>query len=376
MLQQYQSGVSRLVGAGSIPAVGAPHIISWDQGGRLLRGKATMMRRICHSGLRSCFLAALLGVLWWSSAPAQPDPYTTVGLHWTATGDDGYVGTASAYRLRYSTNSVGIDTTSWWNNATPVSSGLPTPSPSGSSDSTSVTGLQVGTTYYFIIRAVDDGLNESGFSNVAVKATASCATPSSTPQQFQAVEDSTSGNVMLSWVATTDPLAAQIHVYRAVGSGGMTLLASLAASATSYQDQTTNPDATYRYRAAWAATCGPNPATGEGPMTPVITIQTGGNKPPKPAKEPVVHTYPNPSRGPVQVVLNVTGTEDQAVLLRLYDLSGHWIATPADGSYSPGQHQLTWTCLARDGARVAPGLYELLGTIGSTKVRERIVLLP
>ena len=113
-------------------------------------------------------------------------------------------------------------------------------------------------------------------------------------------------------------------------------------------------------------------------MTPVITIQTGGSNPPPPhpTEEPLVHAYPNPSRGPVQVMLNVTGTGDQAVLLRVYDLSGHWIATAADGSYPPGQHQLTWTCMARDGARVAPGLYELLGTIGSAKVRERIVLLP
>ena len=347
-------------------------------GGRLLRGKATMMRRACRSGLRSGFLAALLGVLWWSYAPAQPDPYSTVGLHWTATGDDGYVGTASSYHLRYSTNSVGSDTTGWWNNATPVSSGLPTPSPSGSLDSARVAGLQEGTTYYFVVRAVDDGLNESGFSNVAVKATASCATPSNAPQQFQAAEDSTSGNVALTWVATTDPLATQIHVYRAVGSGGMTLLASLAASGTSYQDQSTNPNTTYRYRAAWAAACGPNPATGEGPMTSEITIQTGGGNPPppQPTEEPLVHAFPNPSRGPVQIRLNVTGTGDQAVLLRVYDLSGHWIATAVDGTYPPGKQQFTWPCMSRDGARVAPGFYELLGTIGSDKVREQIVLLP
>ena len=337
-----------------------------------------MMRRVCRSGLRSGFLAALLGVIWWSSAPAQPDPYTSVGLHWTATGDDGYVGTASSYRLRYSTNSVGSDTTGWWNNATSVSSGLPTPSPSGSSDSTRVTGLQEGTTYFFVIRAVDDGLNESGFSNVAVHTTAGCATPSNAPQQLQAVEDSTSGNVTLTWVATTDPLATQIHVYRAVGSGGMTLLASLAASGTSYVDQSTNHNSTFRYRAAWAAACGANPATGEGPMTPEITIHTsgGGPPPPQPTEEPRVHAFPNPSSGPVHVVVDVTGTGDQAVLLRVYDLSGHWIATAVEGTYPPGEHQLTWPCLSRDGARVAPGFYELLVTIGSTKVREPLVLLP
>ena len=337
-----------------------------------------MMPCVRRRGLQSGLLAALVGLFWWSPAPAQPDPYTSAGLEWTATGDDGNVGRASLYRLRYSTNSVGSDTTTWWNNATSVSSGLPSPSPSGSTDSTRVTGLRAGTTYYFVIRAVDDALNESGFSNVAVKTTASCSIPANAPQQFQAVEDSTSGDVVLTWDATIDPLATQIHVYRAVGSGSMALLASLAASVTSYRDQSTNPGTTYRYRAAWSAVCGSNPAAGEGPTTSEITIQTSGASPPpsQPTEAPRIHAFPNPSSGPVQVVLDVTGTGSQAVRLRVYDLSGHWIATAVEGTYPPGQHQLTWARTARDGARVAPGYYELLGTIGPTKVRESIVLLP
>lgn len=119
------------------------------------------------------FVGAVL--LWPLRSPAQT-PSTT--LEWTAPGDDGNVGTAALYEARRSTAAVGADTLAWWNAATPIS-GLPLPAVAGTRQSFVLgTGLLWNTTYYFIIRARDDGFNPSiplpghnwsGWSNVAVK---------------------------------------------------------------------------------------------------------------------------------------------------------------------------------------------------------------
>jgi predicted nucleotidyltransferase len=89
----------------------------------------------------------------------------TITLYWTAPGDDGSLGRAAQYAMRYSTIPVPSDTSSWWNAATAVA-GLPTPSPAGVTDRVDVGGLTVGQSYYFLLRAADEVPNWSPFSNV------------------------------------------------------------------------------------------------------------------------------------------------------------------------------------------------------------------
>ena len=89
-------------------------------------------------------------------------------LLWTAPGDDGLLGRASQYDLRISATPISAsDTLSWWNAATVVSMAGKVPALSGTTDSMQVTGLAPATRYYAIIRAADEVLNWSGFSNVA-----------------------------------------------------------------------------------------------------------------------------------------------------------------------------------------------------------------
>jgi hypothetical protein len=92
---------------------------------------------------------------------------------WTAPGDDGYVGVATAYEMRWST--VKPDTTNttpffaWWAAATPIT-GLPAPLVAGSTQSVSIVppgGWPPGT-YYFAMRTSDEVPNWSGLSNVSV----------------------------------------------------------------------------------------------------------------------------------------------------------------------------------------------------------------
>jgi hypothetical protein len=89
-----------------------------------------------------------------------------------------------------------------------------------------------------------------------------------------------------------------------------------------------------------------------------------------------MRVYPNPASGPLTLHLQIDGNQPQAVRLRLYDLTGRWIADLADGTYGAGETLLTWNRQTRMGDAAAPGYYEALGTIGSTRIRERLVLLP
>jgi hypothetical protein len=123
--------------------------------------------------LIAVFLAglALLSIIQPAAARAQTAADSTVLLNWTAPGDDGTIGRATSYDIRYRTVAISAaDTTTWWNAATQVT-GEPVPSTAGATDSMRVRGLSPLTTYYFMIRAADEVPNWSGYSNVAVKST-------------------------------------------------------------------------------------------------------------------------------------------------------------------------------------------------------------
>ena len=81
----------------------------------------------------------------------------TLVLAWTATGDDGYVGVAAAYHIRYAASPI---TTASWATATEVS-GEPTPQEAGKKQAYIVTDNLSTGTYYFAIRAEDDNENLS-----------------------------------------------------------------------------------------------------------------------------------------------------------------------------------------------------------------------
>ena len=88
---------------------------------------------------------------------------TSVTLTWTSPGNDGYVGKASSYDLRYSTNP--INTESDFANSKIVF-GISPPLDVGSSEIYTLSGLQSGTGYYFAIRAIDDWGNKGDLSDV------------------------------------------------------------------------------------------------------------------------------------------------------------------------------------------------------------------
>lgn len=107
----------------------------------------------------------------------------SISLRWTAPGDDGSVGTATRYEMRYSTTQPDTSTSqsfdSWWAGGTIVTT-LPIPTLAGTTQTCVVTrtgGFLALQTYYFVIRAVDDANNFGAYSNVAWRYIATDAIP-------------------------------------------------------------------------------------------------------------------------------------------------------------------------------------------------------
>jgi len=90
-----------------------------------------------------------------------------MGLHWTATGDDGASGTAFAYDVRYSMAPITAQNFA----AATHASGAPAPLPAGSAQQMVVTGLVFSTGYHFALRALDEFGNPSDVSNDATGTT-------------------------------------------------------------------------------------------------------------------------------------------------------------------------------------------------------------
>lgn len=92
---------------------------------------------------------------------------SSVDLSWSSPGDDGAVGTATVYDLRYSLTPIttaNFSTATRWTNT-------PVPLVSGTTQGVTVNGLAPGTVYYFAIKAADEAGNWSVMSNVATATT-------------------------------------------------------------------------------------------------------------------------------------------------------------------------------------------------------------
>ncbi|MFL5345935.1 MAG: lamin tail domain-containing protein [Hyalangium sp.] len=105
----------------------------------------------------------------------------SISLAWTDVGDDGSLGTAARYELRYSTRPITGQAD--FDAATVAATG--TPNAPGSVESFTVTGLEIATSYFFALRVWDQAGNVSGlqalpFSTYNPCAGVSCEVPQPT----------------------------------------------------------------------------------------------------------------------------------------------------------------------------------------------------
>jgi hypothetical protein len=117
--------------------------------------------------LRRAWIAAAMFTLA-ASAPATGAPApVSATLIWTAPGDDGMVGSAARYDIRYSTAAITLANF----NSCPRVSNPPTPFPAGRLQTVKVDGLEPGRVYFFALRTADELGNWSALSNLAILAT-------------------------------------------------------------------------------------------------------------------------------------------------------------------------------------------------------------
>jgi formylglycine-generating enzyme required for sulfatase activity len=121
---------------------------------------------IIFRGPRAFEDAEAPGAVFNLSSPAHTA--TCVELVWGAPGDDGFIGLASEYDVRYHTGPITVDN---WDSAT-LCMGEPLPSTVGKPDSLIISGLTPGTTYHFALKTADAVPLWSDLSNVVTTTTA------------------------------------------------------------------------------------------------------------------------------------------------------------------------------------------------------------
>ncbi len=119
-----------------------------------------------------------------------------VNLEWTAPGDDGNNGTAAAYDLRWSSQTI---TSANFGAATAVTA--PTPALAGTRESVSLSGFPRESLVYFALKSRDDLSNVSELSNVISVATEGMAPA---PVLGLAASNPTGTTVDLSWQPSGD----------------------------------------------------------------------------------------------------------------------------------------------------------------------------
>jgi gliding motility-associated-like protein len=165
-----------------------------------------------------------------------------VDLSWTAPGDDGWLGMATKYIIKYATYTINADN---FESLTDVKERNVTVS-GGNPDSGTITGLASDTLYYFAIKTEDEVPNVSDISNIA-SATTRDNIPPAPPTGL--VANGRDRKVDLQWIANSEPDLAGYNVYRSTYSMGYSTIpinTSLITS-LSYQDVGLSNGTTYYY---------------------------------------------------------------------------------------------------------------------------------
>ena len=158
--------------------------------------------------------------------------YGRIDLSWTAPGDDGWLGMATKYTIKYATYNItagNFDTVSDVKERNVTVSG-------GNPDSETITGLASDTLYYFAIKTEDEIPNVSGISNIATAIIREETLPPRQPAGIKGILSADGKTMTISWSSVSkneDGTACEdlvgYNIYRAsVVDGEYTLVDSVA----------------------------------------------------------------------------------------------------------------------------------------------------
>ena len=332
-----------------------------------MRKDERMMKEGASPGRRGAWLVALVLVLALAPAVArgQGSAADTVTLTWTAPGDDGPVGTASAYELRVST--APINDANW--SAAAVVSNPPTPQPAGTRQSTVVRGLTNGTTYYFAIKTVDDAGNWSGLSNLLRWDWVFDTAPPAAPSGLSGVPLS-GGGVRASWSPNSEPDLAGYSVYRSLGpTGPYAALNGSLVTATTFDDGTIPAGTAAVWYQVTAHDDSGNESARSSAIRVALTAEDGAW-----TMEPA---YPNPSgTGATVRIPLVVPPAGGSPRIEIVNSVGQRVRRIDPGPLPPGTSEVQWDGRNDAGREVAPGAYTAWLVAGPTRIGVRIVRVP
>jgi hypothetical protein len=289
----------------------------------------------------------------------------SVRLGWTSSGDDGDVGRAFRYDLRYSTQMID---SAEWERAERVDDLAP-PKPGGQAESVEVPGLSPDTRYYFAIVVEDEAGNASEMSAVVDAITladdsAPLLPPSRPAARFLA------GAVELTWEPLEDPGVAGYHVYRRPEGESETLLTPVPIEEAQYSDDSVEEGRGYFYRVTAV-----DAYLNESPRSAETWIRATGVSP---ALARIESIFPNPVRvrGTIRFLVPEVGPghpDGVHVVIDLYDVAGRRVSRVVDDMFPPGVREAIWKVRGSPGS-IAPGLYVSVLQAAGQQARMRVAV--
>lgn len=301
--------------------------------------------------------------------------FGAVRLDWTASGDDGITGQASAYDIRHSL--VPIDDLNFASADTV--SGEPRPATSGTPERFIVTGLAENTRHYFALRVLDEAGNTSVASNLD-----SATTLLGIPGAVGDLESvaTTDSSVRLRWTASGDDgnLGRPLRYLIAVSTSAITpatfdaaLRDSVVASVDAGSRETYDVHRLLSGRDYWFALKARDEIGNLSGASNVITVRTDVSGPLKDKVGPAIASRLQPARLPVDLYWIGLGAGSPRQTIRIYDLSGRLVRTLPLKDDANGIEP--WDGKDKDGKSVPAGIYVARLKSGSREAGTRVVLL-
>ena len=209
------------------------------------------------------------------------------------------------------------------------------------------TDVEIGTTYYYVVTAINSDGGESGYSN-EVNSSPGVAPPS--PRNLT-IRSEASENPVLHWEPPTDEeeIAGYVVLRNSTGSDPWAAIASLDDEVRSFVDQNVYDGETYYYAVASV-----NSYNWNSDYSNVVSVTIHRPGPPESAKDlAAVKVAPNPckisSNGKIKFI-NLTSSAK----IHIYTLAGELVKVLRHNS---GTGEEEWDLLNDEGAALASGLY-------------------